>query len=253
VNISFENQTALITGSASGIGKATALLFAENGAKVVISDLNEAGGEAVVTEIKQKGGQAIFVKTDVADFASQQNLHEKAIAHFGSIDVAVNNAGIGGVWSKLADYDHKDYAQVMCVNVDGVFFGMQLQIKQMLKQGKGNIINIASIAGLRGLNYSSAYCASKHAVIGLTKSAALDYARNNIRINAVCPVFTRTPLFEKIFEADASYEEKLKRNIPMGRYGTPEEIAQGIYWLCAEQAGFMTGQAIALDGGMTAN
>jgi NAD(P)-dependent dehydrogenase (short-subunit alcohol dehydrogenase family) len=252
MNLTFQNQTVLITGAASGIGKASALLFAEAGAKVVVSDLNEIKGNETVAEIQKAGGEAVFVQVNVADFESLKNLHETAIRHFGSIDVAVNNAGIGGAWNRMIEYSHSEYSKVMAVNVDGVFYGMQLQIAQMIKQGKGNIVNISSIAGLKGFGMCAAYSASKHAVIGLTKSAALEYARDNIRINAVCPVFTRTPLFEQLFETSKTLEEKLLKNIPLRRYGTPEDIAQAILWISSDQASFITGQALPLDGGMLA-
>ena len=157
-----------------------------------------------------------------------------------------------GLGPKLANTPLDEYYKVMKVNVDGVFYCMQAEIQQMLAQERGVIINVASIAGLRGLPNSAPYTASKHAVIGLTKAAALEYARKNIRINAVCPVFTRTPLVEKMFEVDASYEQKLMNTIPMKRYGTPEDIAAAIIWLCSDQSSFITGQAVPLDGGMTA-
>jgi NAD(P)-dependent dehydrogenase (short-subunit alcohol dehydrogenase family) len=248
----FSDKVAFITGASSGIGRETALQFASAKAKVVVSDINEKDGLAVVEEIKQQGGEAIFVKTNVADYEEVKVAIEQTIATFGSLDFGINNAGIGGPFTRTSDYQLADYQQVMKINVDGVFYCMQLELQQMLKQGSGAIINTSSIAGLRGLKNSSVYSASKHAVLGLTKSAALEYAGKNIRINAICPVFTRTPLFDQMFSLDPSYEERLRNNIPMKRYGQPIDIVKTILWLCSEEASFVTGQAYALDGGMTA-
>ncbi len=249
----FSEKVALITGAASGIGRSAALAFAGMGAKVVVSDINEAGGNETVQLIEQMGGQSFFQKTDVSDLAQVEQLISEAVQKYGRLDFGINNAGIGGMWSRTVEYPAEDYRKVIAVNQDGVFYCMKYEIEQMLKQESGGaIINVSSIAGLRGLPNSSAYTASKHAVIGLTRSAAVEYARNQIRINAICPVFTRTPLFEKTFEVDPSYEEKLLRNIPMRRYGQPQDIAEAIIWLCSEQSSFVTGQAIALDGGLTA-
>lgn len=249
----FKDKITLITGAASGIGKATALHFAQEGSNIIVSDIQEEAGMETVSQIEAMGRKAIFVRTDVSKLEDHQNLMSQILQTFGKLDIAINNAGIGGEWNRMAEASVEDYRKVMAINVDGVFFGMQLQIQQMLTQTEGgNIINISSIAGLRGLANCSAYSASKHAVLGLTKSAALEYARKNIRINAVCPVFTRTPLFDKTFEVNPAYEEKLKAVIPMKRYGQPEDIAKTIAWLCSDSAGFVMGQAIAVDGGMTA-
>lgn len=248
----FKDKVVLITGAASGIGKATAMAFATEGALVIISDINEILGKATATELNQLGGKVSFLPSDVSKEAEVKNLIENIWEKFGRLDVAVNNAGIGGENNRTADYSSEEWDRVIAVNQTGVFYCMKYELQKMQGQGEGAIVNISSIAGLRGLAFSSAYSASKHAVIGLTKSAALEYARKNIRINAVCPVFTLTPLFEKMFDIDVSYEEKLKKNIPMQRYGEPEDIACAILWLCSSQAGFVTGQALALDGGMTA-
>jgi NAD(P)-dependent dehydrogenase (short-subunit alcohol dehydrogenase family) len=248
----FKDKVAIVTGGASGIGRETCLQFAQSGAKVVVSDLNVQGGEETVQSIEKEGGKAIFCATNVAKFEDVQQLVEQTLSAFGRLDFGINNAGIGGSFAPTANYQIEEYRQVMAVNVDGVFYGMKLQIAEMLKQGGGSIVNTASIAGLRGLKNSSPYSASKHAVIGMTKSAALEYASKNIRINAICPVFTRTPLFDAMFDIDPSYEERLKSNIPMKRYGTVNDIAKTILWLCSDEASFVTGQAYALDGGLTA-
>ena len=253
MNYLFEKKSVLVTGSGSGIGRFTALAFAKEGANIIVSDINEASGQETVDLIKKEGREAVFIKCNVADAEEVKKLMEDSISHYGTLDVAVNNAGIGGGWHRMADYPLEEYRKVIAINQDGVFYCMKYQIQQMLKQENGGaIVNISSIAGLKGLANSSPYSASKHAVIGLTKAAAVEYARNNIRINAVCPVFTRTPLFDKMFEINPAYEEKLKLNIPMKRYGQPHEIAEAILWLCCEKAGFITGQALSVDGGMTA-
>jgi NAD(P)-dependent dehydrogenase (short-subunit alcohol dehydrogenase family) len=179
-------------------------------------------------------------------------LVQTAVEQYGRLDIGINNAGIGSNWKRLADYELEDWDRVLAVNLTGVFLCMRQQLKQMLQQGSGAIVNVASIAGLRGLANSAAYTASKHGVVGLTKAAALEYAKQHIRINAVCPVFTRTPLFEALFDVNPTYEERIKKNIPMRRYGQPEEIAQAILWLCSDRADFITGHALPIDGGMMA-
>jgi len=248
----FSEKVALITGSASGIGRSTALAFAQEGARVVVSDITVDAGEETVQLIKDAGGEAHFVKANVANADDVANLVQTAVDHYGRLDIGINNAGIGSGWKRLADYEDEDWHRIIDVNLTGVFLCMRQELKQMLQQGSGAIVNVASIAGLRGLVNSSAYTASKHGVVGLTKSAALEYASQNIRINAVCPVFTRTPLFEALFDVNPTYEERIKKNIPMRRYGQPEEIAQAILWLCSENANFITGHALPIDGGMTA-
>lgn len=248
----FKDQVALITGAASGIGRATALHLAKEGVKIVVSDLNEQGGLETVKMVKEVGSDAIFIAADVANDESVQRLFAEAVNHFGKIDIGINNAGIGGAWAPTAQYNRAEFDKVIAINQTGVFLCMQAEINQMLKQAGGVIVNVSSIAGLRGLPNSVAYTASKHAVIGMTKTSALEYAKSNIRINAVCPVFTRTPMVESMFQIDPAYEEKLVKNIPMRRYGNTDDIAQAIVWLCSPLNSFFTGQALALDGGMTA-
>lgn len=248
----FSNKVTLITGAASGIGRSTALAFAQEGAQVIVSDVAVAGGEETVALIQEAGGEAHFVRADVSDVDDVAALVAAAVGRYGRLDIGINNAGIGSSWQRLADYALEDWHRVMAVNLTGVFLCMRAELTPMLQQGSGAIVNVASIAGLRGLANSAAYTASKHGVVGLTKAAALEYASQNIRINAVCPVFTRTPLFEALFDVNPTFEERIKKNIPMRRYGKPEEIAQAILWLCSDRAEFMTGHALPVDGGMMA-
>ena len=250
--MNFKEKTTLITGAGSGIGRAAALLFAQKKANVMIADINEKGGVETVELIKNQGGNAAFQLTDISDLGQVKKLIQKTIETFGKLDIAVNNAGIGGDFKILHEYPPENYAKVIAINQTGVFYCMQEELKQMLQQGSGAIVNIASIAGLKAQPYTAAYTASKHAVLGLTKTAAHEYARYNIRVNAVCPVFTRTPMVEDMLGIDPTFEKKLLRNIPLRRYGQPEDIANAIVWLCAEETGFITGLSMPIDGGMTA-
>lgn len=246
----FKNKTALITGSGSGIGKVTALQFAAEGATVVVSDINEKSGAETVQEIEAAGGKAIFIKCNVAIYKEVEHLMNSAIEQLGQIDIAVNNAGIGTMPVKTEDQGLEDWDKVIAVNQTGLFYCMKLEIQQMLKQGSGCIVNIASIAGLKGLPNNLAYVASKHAVVGMTKTAAMEYAKHNIRINAVCPVFTITNLFKPEFFGNVA--DKLKNLIPMKRFAQPEEMAEVIVWLSSDKASFVTGHAMPVDGGITA-
>ena len=248
----FQEKTALITGAASGIGRVTALELARQGAQVIVSDVNVAGGEETVGLITAENGKAAFIRADVSQKEDVTQLIKKSINHFGKIDIAINNAGIGGAFAPTSQYPDEEWDQIIAVNQTGVFYCMREELKHMATRRQGAIVNVSSIAGLRALPNASAYVASKHAVIGLTKTAALEFARANIRINAVCPVFTRSPLFDKMFDIDPSYEEKLKRNIPLRRYGQPEDIANAILWLCDGATAFVTGLALPVDGGMMA-
>lgn len=248
----FTGKVALITGAASGIGRATALRMAQDGARVVVADVNVEGGEQTVALIEAADGIATFMRADVSQAEEVEALVQQTVAAHGRLDFGVNNAGIGSDWVRVAEMAVADWNRVMAVNLNGVFYCMQHEIRQMLSQGSGVIVNLSSIAGLRGLANSAAYSASKHGVVGLTKSAALEVARNDIRINAVCPVFARTPMLEQLFAVNPTYEERLVKNIPMRRYGTPEDVAGVIAWLCSDDASFLTGHALPLDGGIMA-
>ncbi len=253
--MNFKNKVVLITGAGSGIGKTTALSFAAEGAKLVVADVNEKSGLSTVAEINQiEASEAIFVKCDVSNADEVANMVETAVLTYERIDIAVNNAGIGGLPQKTEDVDHASFDKIMSINSTGVFYCMQAEIRQMLKQEAGSIINTASIAGLRGLPSSLPYVASKHAVVGMTKTAAMEYARQNIRVNALCPVFTVTPLFnpDALDEFSAGLSEKLKQGIPMKRFSTPQEMADATLWLASDKASFVTGLALPVDGGITA-
>lgn len=255
---SFTDQIAFITGAGSGIGRATALAFAKAGAQVVVAEINPVNGQKTVDQIQGLGGGALFVACNVANPEQLEAAVQKTVDHYGRLDIGINNAGIGGKYGRLLEHTQEDFDQMMAVNVGGVFYGMQAQIRQMLKQREvgrpagGKIVNVSSIAGVRGMPMGAPYSASKHAVIGLTKTAALEYARQHIRINAVCPVYTHSAMVDDLFRAAPDMEQKMRRRIPIGRLGEPEEIAQAILWLCSDENEFVTGQAIQLDGGLTA-
>ena len=250
----YKNKIVLITGSGSGIGKAAALAFSKEGGTIIVSDINEINGVKTVSEIIKNNGKASFFKTDVSNFDMVQNLMDFIIEKYGRLDVAINNAGIGGDFAKITDITLESWDKTMSVNSSGVFYCIKTQIPIMLKQGKGVILNTSSIAGIRGLPNAIAYSASKHAVIGITKTAAIEYAKNNIRVNALCPVFTITPMFDPkaMDKLKDGISAKLKANIPMKRFANVMEQVNTMLWLCSDEASFITGQAISVDGGITA-
>jgi len=250
----YKNKIVLITGSGSGIGKAAALAFSKEGGTIIVSDINEINGLKTVSEIIKNNGKASFFKTDVSNFDMVQNLMDFILEKYGRLDVAINNAGIGGDFAKITDITLESWDKTMSVNSSGVFYCIKTQIPIMLKQGKGVILNTSSIAGIRGLPNAIAYSASKHAVIGITKTAAMEYAKNNIRVNALCPVFTITPMFdpEAMDKLKEGISEKLKASIPMKRFANVMEQVNTMLWLCSDEASFITGQAISVDGGLTA-
>lgn len=248
----FSKKTAFITGASMGIGKATALAFAKNGAQVVVVDVNLDAGMGVVQDIENKNGRAIFIKCDVSKDIEIKNAIEKTIIHFGSLDYAFNNAGIEGQQAITPDCTLENWDQTINVNLKGVWLCMKYQIPQMLKQGSGAIVNCASIAGLVGFAGSPAYVASKHGVIGLTKTAALEYAKQKIRVNAVCPGVIKTPMIDRFTHGDMQAEKELAQAEPIGRLGQPEEISEAVLWLCSEKSSFVTGHSLAVDGGWVA-
>ena len=249
----FTNQIAFVTGAGSGIGRATALAFAKAGATVVASDINQTSGNDVVRQIHQSGGNALFVLCDVSIPSHIEVAIRQTVDTYGKLNIGINNAGIGGKYGRFLEQTQQDFDHIMSINVGGVFYGMQYQIQQMLTQPDGGrIVNVSSIAGVRGMPMGAPYSASKHAVIGLTKTAALEYARQGIRVNAICPVYTHSAMVDELIQQAPAMEERMRRMIPMGRFGQPEEIAQAILWLCSDENAFVTGQAIQLDGGLTA-
>lgn len=244
-----KGKVAIITGSASGIGKATAVLFAHEGAKVVVSDVNIRDGESVVKNILDSGGEAIFIKADTSNPVDNENLVNKTVERFGALHIAVNNAGIGGELAPLADYSLEGWKRVIDINLSGVFYGMKYQIPAMLNSGGGSIVNISSILGAVGFPSAPAYTAAKHGVVGLTRQSALDYSAKGIRVNAVGPAFIKTPMISAL---PPEANEQLIAAHPIGRLGEPEEVAQLIAFLASEQASFITGNYYAVDGGYLA-
>jgi len=250
----FKDKIVLVTGAASGIGQLAAIEFAAQGANVIVSDYNSKGGNATVAQIIKAGGQASFIACDVGDPKQVEQLMEQIKSDFQRLDIAINNAGIPGVSARTHQYPLDDWDKVMRINASGVFYGMKAQIPIMLAQGNGVIINTASIAGLKGLPNSLAYTASKHAVVGMTKTAAMEYGKKNIRINALCPVFTVTPLFnpDQIEKVAAGIPDKLKAGIPLKRFANAQEQVDAMLWLASDKATFVTGLALPIDGGLTA-
>lgn len=250
----FDNKIILVTGAASGIGQETVLAFAKEGGTVVVSDLNEKGGLETVEKIKALDKKAVFIQTNVSVFEEVEALMTQIQKEFGRLDVAINNAGISGEKVRTHEYSVDTWEQVMAINASSVFYCMKTQIPIMLAQGGGVIVNNASIAGLKALPSAIAYVASKHAVVGMTKTAAVEYARKNIRINAVCPAFTVTPMFDPVEfdKVSAGFSDKMKANVPMKRFAEIQEQVNAILWLSSEQASYVTGHALPVDGGMLA-
>jgi NAD(P)-dependent dehydrogenase (short-subunit alcohol dehydrogenase family) len=249
----FEGKTALVTGGASGIGEATAKAFAECGANVVILDRDAERGAAVAAELEAaRPGRSLFLPVDVTAAASVEAAVARVVERFGGLDIAVNNAGITGPAKLTAELTEDEWDTVLAVNLKSVWLCMRAEIGVMLGAGRGAIVNIASTAGLRGGRRTAAYSASKHGVLGLTKSAALDYGKAGLRINAVCPGAIETPMLERLMAPNPRLKERLAERSVMGRHGQPEEIARTVLWLASGAASFVNGQAIAVDGGSSA-
>ncbi len=242
-------KVAIITGAAKGIGESTARLFATEGAKVVVSDIDEKNGKMVVKAITNSGGEAIFVNADSSIAKDNEELVATTVKSFGKLDIAVNNAGIGGPLAKTAEYPLDGWNEVINLNLSGVFYGTKYQIAEMLKNGNGSIVNITSILGQVGVSNSPAYVAAKHGIVGLTKTAAIEYAKNNIRVNSVGPGYIKTPLLDGLDDKTLDYLVGLH---PIGRLGEPEEVAELILWLASDKASFVTGNYYAVDGGYLA-
>jgi NAD(P)-dependent dehydrogenase (short-subunit alcohol dehydrogenase family) len=251
MNISFENQVALVTGAASGLGLATAKAFAEAGAAVVLADWNEEAAQLAAADLAAQGHKTLAIRCDVSDDAQVEAMIHQTVATFGRLDAAYNNAGVQMVLAETADSPRDDYDRVMGINLRGVWSCMKFELQQMRQQGSGAIVNCSSLGGLLGGARRATYHASKHGVIGFTKSAALEYATRGIRVNAICPGMIQTPMSDKMI-AEGQGEEldrMLHSFVPMARLGRPEEIADAVLWLCSSAASYVTGQSISVDGG----
>lgn len=248
-----DGKIVLITGAGSGIGRATALAGARQGAAIVVADRVVEGSEETVAMITNAGGEASFIQVDVTQPAEVEALICQAVSTYGRIDCAHNNAGIEGLFATTAEYPEDDWDRVMAVNLKGVWLCMKYELPQMLRQGGGAIVNTASLAGLVGAKRMPAYVASKHGVAGLTKTAALEYATSGIRVNAVCPGIIHTSMLDRMYlDRRPDLADRLAAAEPMGRLGTPEEVAEAVIWLCSDAASFVTGHTMAVDGGIYA-
>lgn len=248
----FQDAVAVVTGAASGIGRETALRFAAEGARVVAADVDEDGGAETVRLAAEAGGAAVFARCDVSAPDEVAALVDGAVERWGRLDAVVNNAGVGGVRAPTAAYPEDDWARTLAVNAGGVFHGTKHALRHMVPAGRGSVVNVASVAGLVGFAGSVAYCASKHAVVGVTRAAALEVAKTGVTVNAVCPAFTETAMVDRLRRFDDRLGPRLAQAMPVGRMGTVAEVAAAILYLCGPDARFLTGLALPLDGGLTA-
>jgi len=252
VPATLQDKVALITGGSSGIGQAAALAFARAGARVVLGNRRLAEGEETVKLVKDRGGDATLVKTDVTKAAEVEALIHKAVETYGRLDCAFNNAGATGIMARTADCTEENWDYIINLNLKGVWLCMKYEILQLLRQGGGAIVNNASVAGIVGLRGGPAYSASKGGVIQLTRTAALEYSKKGIRVNAVCPGYVLTPMTDEHLKTNPDFEAQIKKYQPLGRLGTPEEVAEAAVWLCSDAASFITGHPLVIDGGSVA-
>lgn len=250
-NGNFTGKVAFVTGAANGIGRATALAFAREGANVVVADISEQGNQETARTIEELGGRAIAVKCNVTQAEDVKAALDKTIETFGRLDFAFNNAGVEQKDAATAEIEEEEWDRIVDINLRGVFLCMKYEIPLLLKQGRGAIVNTSSGAGVKGFKAGAAYVAAKHGVVGLTKAAALDYAAQNIRINAVCPGIIDTPMMDRFSGGTPEGRERVISQEPIGRMGQPEEIANAVVWLCSDAASFAVGHALVVDGGQT--
>jgi NAD(P)-dependent dehydrogenase (short-subunit alcohol dehydrogenase family) len=248
----FENKVAIVTGGSFGIGRATAVAFAKRGAKIVIADWKADKDNTTLNQVKAAGSDGIFIECDVSKSGDVKKMIDACVSTYGRLDMAFNNAGIEGAQAITADCTEENWDNTISVNLKGVWLCMKMEIPHMLKSGKGAIVNCASVAGLVGFAGLPAYVASKHAIVGLTKTAALEYATQGIRINAVCPGVIHTEMIDRLSGKKADVEKQFTEMEPVGRMGNPEEIAEAVAWLCSDAASFVTGIPMPVDGGFVA-
>ncbi|MGB1120867.1 MAG: SDR family NAD(P)-dependent oxidoreductase [Saprospiraceae bacterium] len=250
--MNLNQKIAIVTGASSGIGEATAVELANRGATVIVSDINIQNGQSVLNTINKNGGKAIFIKANVANDREVNALIDEVLVQFGRLDIMINNAGIAGNLSFFEHISDEDWNSIIAVNQTGVFYCMRAALKIMKAQKSGCIVNTSSVAGIGAAPRMGAYAASKHAVIGMTKTAAAEYAKYNVRVNAICPTIIKTPMGMGYMDEDIQVQQMVKAAIPMKRFGEAYEVARTVCWLCSDDASFITGESVRIDGGMKA-